>query len=104
MTAFLSLLPTLLQMLSSLLATPTTAGGPALLSPHVSGILGAVSTLIQQGEDAFPKFEALTQHVVTLVKGGTDPTPEQVSTLQAHIAAAHDPGAPIPVVPTAPTS
>jgi hypothetical protein len=90
MNAFLSLLPTLLQALAS------TAGN--ILSPHISGILTTVSALVQQGEDAFPKFEALTNHVLTLAKGGTDPTTAQVSTLNAHLTAAADPTAPIPSI------
>ncbi len=85
MQAFLALLPILLR---------TLAAAGTGLSPHLSNILGAVSSLVEQGEAAFPKFEALTNHVVDVVKGGSSPTPEQVDTLNAHIAAANTPTVP----------
>jgi hypothetical protein len=88
---FLALLPVLLNTLA-------TAG--SALNPHVNSVLGAMATLIEQGEEAFPKFQALTDHVVTAFKGDEPPTAEAVNTLTDHIAASA-PGAPAVVPPAA---
>ncbi len=82
----------ILELIATLLGTLSRAG--SVFSPHVSGILGAVSGLVTQGEAAVPILSALTGHVTDMaatasLSGSGTPSAEQVSQLHEHLVAAN---------------
>jgi hypothetical protein len=70
----------------------TLANAPAsssFLTPHVDTILSTIAALLERGEAAVPELQALTEHIQSMVKAGTDPTAEDFATLKAKSDAAH---------------
>ena len=87
---FAELLAIAVAGLRTVLANPLLGGDSSVKMQEASELLGMLSDIITQGDDALDELREFTATITAMAEEGRDPTPAEWQALRERSDAAHD--------------
>ena len=87
---FLGYVQLALGSIQLLLQNPLLGGQSNVRHQEAAELIGILSALIEEGEDAYEDLKAFAEEVKTMAEEGRSPTPQEWAVLRARKDAAHD--------------